>query len=229
MNTIFVNDIPISFKKLDNLKLKKENYDTYIDGSSGVVPKKLYSRVLIYDSSIETIVDLLKKMTRYKFKKIYSISITLKNKKNIIKKVKKMFTIIKAGGGVVSNNKKEILFIYRMKKWDLPKGKLEKGESIKDCAVREVQEETKVNVKCREKILSTWHTYTKNKKFILKKTTWFNMKSIDDSKMKPQKKEKIEKVEWMKKSSIDHILLNSYKTLNYLMMNYFKANNLNLR
>ena len=229
MNTIFVNDIPINFKQLDNLKLKKENYDTYIDGSSGVVPKKLYSRVLIYDSTIETIVDLLKKMTKYKFKKIYSISITLKNKKKIIKKVKKMFTIIKAGGGVVSNSRKEILFIYRMKKWDLPKGKLEKGESIKDCAVREVQEETKVNVKCGEKILSTWHTYTKNKKFILKKTTWFNMNSVDDSKMKPQKKEKIEKVEWMKKSSIDHILLNSYKTLNYLMMNYFKANNLNLR
>ncbi|MEC8680098.1 MAG: NUDIX domain-containing protein [Bacteroidota bacterium] len=227
MNTIFVNDIPIRFKKLDNLKLKKENYDTYIDGSSGVVPKKLYSRVLIYDSTIETIVDLLKKMTKYKFKKIYSISITLKNKKKTIKKVKKMFTIIKAGGGVVSNSKKEILFIYRMKKWDLPKGKLEKGESIKDCAVREVQEETKVNVKCGEKILSTWHTYTKNKKFILKKTTWFNMNSVDDSKMKPQKKEKIEKVEWMKKPSIDHILLNSYKTLNYLMMNYFKSNNLN--
>ena len=138
-----------------------------------------------------------------------------------------MFTIIKAGGGVVSNSKKEILFIYRMKKWDLPKGKLEKGESIKDCAVREVQEETKVNVKCGEKILSTWHTYTKNKKFILKKTTWFNMNSVDDSKMKPQKKKKIEKVEWMKKPSIDHILLNSYKTLNYLMMNYFKSNNLN--
>ena len=39
MNTIFVNDIPIRFKKLDNLKLKKENYDTYIDGSSRVVPK----------------------------------------------------------------------------------------------------------------------------------------------------------------------------------------------
>ena len=48
------------------------------------------------------------------------------------------------------------------------------------------------------------------------------MESIDDSKMKPQKKEKIEKVEWMKKSSVDDILLNSYKNLNYLMKNYFK-------
>ena len=222
MKTIFVNDIPIKFKHLNNLKLKKENFDTYVDGSSGIVPKKLYSRVLIYDASIDTIVNLLKKMTRYKFKKIYSITLTLKNLDNDIKELKKMFKIIKAGGGVVNNNKKEILFIYRMKKWDLPKGKLDKGETIKQCAKREVEEETKVKVSCGKKILSTWHTYTKNKKFILKKTTWYMMESIDDSKMKPQKKEKIEKVEWMKKSSVDDILLNSYKTLNYLMKNYFK-------
>ena len=221
MNTIFVNDIPIKFKHLNNLKLKKENFDTYVDGSSGIVPKKLYSRVLIYDASIDTIVNLLKKMTKYKFKKIYSITLTLKNLDNDINELKKMFIIIKAGGGVVNNNKKEILFIYRMKKWDLPKGKLDKGETIKQCAKREVEEETKVKVSCGKKILSTWHTYTKNKKFILKKTTWYMMESIDDSKMKPQKKEKIEKVEWMKKSSVDDILLNSYKTLNYLMKNYF--------
>lgn len=222
MKTIFVNDIPIHFKELNNIKLKKEDFDTYIDGSIGIVPKKLYSRVLIYDSTINTIVDLLKKMTKNKFKKIYSITITLKNFKHVVKDVKKMFKIIKAGGGIVENSKKEILFIYRMKKWDLPKGKLDKGETIKECAIREVEEETKVKVECREKIISTWHTYTRNKKFILKKTTWFKMKCIDDSKMKPQKKEKIEKVEWMKGSSIEDILLNSYKTLNHVMKKYSK-------
>ena len=220
MKTIFVNDIPIHFKELNNLKLKKEDFDTYIDGSSGVVPKKLYSRVLIYDSTINTIVDLLKKMTKHKFKKIYSITITLKDFKSVIKDVKKMFKIIKAGGGVVENSKNEILFIYRMKKWDLPKGKLDKGETIKECATREVEEETKVKVECKEKIISTWHTYTRNKKFILKKTTWFKMTCIDDSKMKPQKKEKIEKVEWMEDSSVEDILLNSYKTLNHVMKKY---------
>ena len=100
MKTIFVNDIPIFFKPLNNLKLKKEDFDTHVDGSSGIVPKKLYSRVLIYDSTITTIVDLLKKMTSHKFKKIYSITITLKDYKTVLKKVKKMFKIVKAGGGV---------------------------------------------------------------------------------------------------------------------------------
>ena len=221
MKTIYVNDIPIFFKPLNNLKLKKEDFDTYIDGSSGIVPKKLYSRVLIYDSSINTIVDLLKKMTSFKYKKIYSITITLKDYNSVLKQVKKMFKIVKAAGGVVKNKNDEILFIYRMKKWDLPKGKLDKGETILECAKREVQEETMVDVECKDKIVSTWHTYTRNKKYVLKKTTWFRMLCLDDSKMKPQKKEKIEKVEWMKKSTIDDILLNSYKTLNFVIKEYF--------
>tara|TARA_B110000438_G_scaffold33857_2_gene33595 strand:+ start:44105 stop:44776 length:672 start_codon:yes stop_codon:yes gene_type:complete len=222
MKTIFVNDIPIYFKKLDNSNLKKEDYDTHIDGSSGIVPLKLFSRVLIYDSNFLTITDLLKKMTIKKFIKIYSITITLKDYSRVINKVKKMFKIIKAGGGVVKNNKEEILFIYRLKKWDLPKGKLDKGESIKQCAKREVEEETKVKVKLEKKITSTWHTYTSKKKFILKKTTWYKMYSLDSSKMKPQKKENIEKVEWMKNSTIKEILLNSYKTLNHVMSEYYK-------
>ena len=133
-----------------------------------------------------------------------------------------MFKIIKAGGGVVKNNNDQILFIYRLKKWDLPKGKLDKGETISDCAKREVEEETKVKVNLKQKIISTWHTYTRNKKFILKKTTWFKMDCVDDSKMKPQKKEKIEKVEWMNNSTIKEILLNSYKTLNHVMIEYYK-------
>ena len=222
MRTIYVNDIPINFKKLDNLKFKKEDYDTHVDGSSGIVPNKLFSRVLIYDSSINTIVDLLKKMINKKFKKIYSITITLKEYRKVSKKLKKMFKIIKAAGGVVKNSKDEILFIYRLKKWDLPKGKLDKGETIKECAKREVEEETKVSVSCGNKILSTWHTYTRNKKFILKKTTWYKMNSLDDSGMKPQKKENIEKVEWMEHSTINDILLNSYKTLNHVMREYYK-------
>ena len=222
MKTIFVNDIKINFKKFNNLKIRNEDFDTLVDGSSGIVTKKLFSRVLIYDATIATVVDLLKKMTDKKFKKIYSITITLKRFKYVLKHVKKMFKIIKAGGGVVKNNNDQILFIYRLKKWDLPKGKLDKGVNIRDCAKREVEEETKVKVNLKQKIISTWHTYTRNKKFILKKTTWFKMDCVDDSKMKPQIKEKIEKVEWMNNSTIKEILLNSYKTLNHVMIEYYK-------
>ena len=166
-------------------------------------------------------------MTEKKLKKTYSVTFTLKNKKEVIKYLKKKFKVIKAAGGIVQNNENKILFIYRLGKWDLPKGKKDKGEKIKDCAVREVEEETNTKVKIINRNCTTWHTYTRYKKFILKKTVWYKMKCIDDSRMKGQKKEKIEKVRWMENKIINEILINSYKSLSYVVKKYFKKDKLN--
>ena len=227
MKRIFINDIPVLFKNLDNSKLKVENYDTLIDGSSGIIHTKLRARVLIYDALPDSIDSLLKIMTEKKLKKTYSVTFTLKNKKEVIKYLKKKFKVIKAAGGIVQNNENKILFIYRLGKWDLPKGKKDKGEKIKDCAVREVEEETNTKVKIIKRNCTTWHTYTRYKKFILKKTVWYKMKCIDDSKMRGQKKEKIEKVRWMENKIINEILINSYKSLSYVVKKYFKKDKLN--
>ena len=227
MKRIFINDIPVLFKNLDNSKLKVENYDTLIDGSSGIIHTKLRARVLIYDALPDSIDSLLKIMTEKKLKKTYSVTFTLKNKKEVIKYLKKKFKVIKAAGGIVQNNENKILFIYRLGKWDLPKGKKDKGEKIIDCAVREVEEETNTKVKIIKRNCTTWHTYTRYKKFILKKTVWYKMKCIDDSKMKGQKKEKIEKVRWMENKIINEILINSYKSLSYVVKKYFKKDKLN--
>ena len=227
MKRIFINDIPVLFKNLDNSKLKVENYDTLIDGSSGIIHTKLRARVLIYDALPDSIDSLLKIMTEKKLKKTYSVTFTLKNKKEVIKYLKEKFKVIKAAGGIVQNKDNKILFIYRLGKWDLPKGKKDKGEKIKDCAVREVEEETNTKVKIIKKNCTTWHTYTRYKKFILKKTVWYKMKCIDDSKMKGQKKEKIEKVRWMENKIINEILINSYKSLSYVVKKYYKKDELN--
>ena len=227
MKRIFINDIPVLFKNLDNSKLKVENYDTLIDGSSGIIHTKLRARVLIYDALPDSIDSLLKIMTEKKLKKTYSVTFTLKNKKEVIKYLKEKFKVIKAAGGIVQNNENKILFIYRLGKWDLPKGKKDKGEKIKDCAVREVEEETNTKVKIIKRNCTTWHTYTRYKKFILKKTVWYKMKCIDDSKMKGQKKEKIEKVRWMENKIINEILINSFKSLSYVVKKYFKKDKLN--
>ena len=227
MKRIFINDIPVLFRNLDNSKLKVENYDTLIDGSSGIIHTKLRARVLIYDALPDSIDSLLKIMTEKKLKKTYSVTFTLKNKKEVIKYLKKKFKVIKAAGGIVQNKDNKILFIYRLGKWDLPKGKKDKGEKIKDCAVREVEEETNTKVKIIKRNCTTWHTYTRYKKFILKKTVWYKMKCIDDSKMKGQKKEKIEKVRWMENKIINEILINSYKSLSYVVKKYYKKDELN--
>jgi hypothetical protein len=104
---------------------------------------------------------------------------------NNIEKLKKSFfkhfTIIQAAGGLVKNEQNEILLIFRRGKWDLPKGKNDGDEIPRECAVREVKEETGLQkIKAGKKICTTYHTYSEFGKHILKETEWFEMKAASD-------------------------------------------------
>lgn len=124
------------------------------------------------------------------------------------------YTLIKAAGGVVYNQKKELLMIFRNGKWDLPKGKLETGESIEECAIREVQEECGVNnLQITSKLSDTYHTYELNGKMVLKHTFWFRMKTNFEGELSPQTKEGITKVEWVNQDEIAERLKNAYANL----------------
>ncbi|MDP4253925.1 MAG: NUDIX domain-containing protein, partial [Bacteroidota bacterium] len=108
------------------------------------------------------------------------------------KAVWKKFILVKAAGGLVRNEKDEILFMMRRGKWDLPKGKLDKGESLEQCALREVTEETGLGQARLEKfLLVTYHTYDESGKHFLKETTWYSMYASGDQAMKPQLEEQI--------------------------------------
>ena len=122
--------------------------------------------------------------------------------------------MVKAAGGVVYNQKKELLMIFRNGKWDLPKGKLETGESIEECAIREVQEECGVNnLQIISKLSDTYHTYELNGKMVLKHTFWFRMTTNFEGELSPQTKEGITKVKWVKQDEIAEKLKNSYANL----------------
>lgn len=108
------------------------------------------------------------------------------------------FKIIKAGGGVVRNEKGETLLIFRRGKWDLPKGKLDNNESIEDCAVREVKEETGLSeVELIKPIAITYHTYVEKGTRMMKESHWFEMISNSNQKLIPQTEEDILETKWV--------------------------------
>ena len=133
------------------------------------------------------------------------------------------FKRIDAAGGVVRNNKGEILVIKRNGIWDLPKGKLDKGEDFETAALREVSEECGINNLILEsKIISTYHTYDLDSKEILKKTEWFSMLYKGEETPVPQISENISSVMWLNPDEISYISGNTYRSL----MEVFTASNL---
>lgn len=217
---IFINDIPVYIKKLDE-NVNPALFDHVIDGKNDPIPKKLVDDVLIWDASQENIDELLKLMTYRKFKDLDNVTFAVTKRKAAVAYIKSKFKVIEAGGGVVYRDDK-ILLIHRLGKWDLPKGKLDKGEKPKAGAVREVEEETNVKVQLEDKICSTWHTYIMKGKYVLKKTYWYKMSCIDDSEMKPQAEEAIDDIRWMDVRNTRSALYNSYRTIRHVVHQYYK-------
>ena len=134
--------------------------------------------------------------------------------KAYLKQVKKSTAVIKAAGGLVKNERGQLLFIYRNDKWDLPKGKIEKDETVKQAAVREVEEECSIVVdKLGEKICKTYHCYVSRGEVVLKKTWWYKMKCKGQNKLKPQKEEGITDVRWFNKDDVTEILNNTFPSI----------------
>lgn len=218
---IFVNDKPvelISYEELDPSK----SYD-FIFSNLEELPVDIQweEDILFHEPSFDSIIRMLYLLRTRKMKELDSITLVTKDKKAMKSFIKSRFSIIKAAGGIVSK-KDKILMIYRLGKWDFPKGKFDKGETPAACAKREVEEETNVKVKLGDHICNTWHTYTQNRKSILKKTYWYAMDATNDTGMKPQLDEGIEEIIWMSEADAKTALINSYPSMRYLFKQYLK-------
>jgi 8-oxo-dGTP pyrophosphatase MutT (NUDIX family) len=119
--------------------------------------------------------------------------------------------LIKAGGGLVENEKREVLFIFRRGKWDLPKGKLDPGERLSDCAMREVKEETGIkDLELMRFLLVTHHDYYESGEELIKETHWWLMKSSSNQILIPQVDEDITELKWIGPSDLSTVLQNTY-------------------
>ncbi|AKP50312.1 NUDIX hydrolase [Cyclobacterium amurskyense] len=220
---IFVNDKPLDLVATKDFLPKKSFECVYDNPVELPASADFHDDVLIKNPSKDIIVQLLYLLRTRKLKNLDSVTLVTDEKSMLKKFIKSRFVIIKAAGGVVTKEDK-VLFIFRLGKWDLPKGKFEKKETPEGCAVREVEEECNVKVKLNKPICITWHTYTQNRKSILKKTYWYNMKCTNDTKMKPQVEEGIMDIKWLKHQEAKTALINSYPSMRYLYKQFLKSN-----
>lgn len=138
-------------------------------------------------------------------------------KEKLLKHLFKKLPVVTAGGGMVLNSNKEILFIYRNGRWDLPKGKVEKNESIEAGAIREVEEETGVkNLKISKFLQTTYHVFQRKGRYRLKVTYWYEMTTDFTGELIPEENEGIKKVKWKNMEKAQKALTKSYANIKLL-------------
>jgi 8-oxo-dGTP pyrophosphatase MutT (NUDIX family) len=126
--------------------------------------------------------------------------------------------LVQAAGGLVSNEKGGVLLMFRRGKWDLPKGKLDPGETLEACALREVREETGlIHLELKRFLMITRHEYKERGSLILKESHWWLMQSNSNQKLVPQVEEDITVVRWFDPSELKIALANTYPTISDVM------------
>ena len=121
---------------------------------------------------------------------------------------------VEAAGGAVTDEHGRLLAIHRLGRWDLPKGKVDPGESLPEAAVREVKEECGLReVSIVRPLCETWHTYERAGERHLKRSSWFLMRASSAERLVPQHEEDIREVAWMDADGVQRVKAGTYATV----------------
>ena len=201
---IFVDESPIYITDELSAELKKKSTQNNV--------------LLISDENLIKIDTILNALKTDKKEVIILVEDIEKAKVDFFKN----FTCIEAAGGIVQNENKDLLFIFRRGKWDLPKGKIENDETPEICAAREIEEETGVkNLILKHKIGETYHIYEENKTMILKTSHWFYFISNEEQHTIAQTEEDISEVKWIHTRNIKEPMANTYQNIKDILSIFF--------
>ncbi len=196
MYKVFINDKPIIF-------------------TSSFKNDEKFILFKLKDTVFEEIIHKLR------YTNLQGIYIYSTDKKKAFEQFLNHFKVVTAGGGLVKNVKNELLFIYRGNRWDLPKGHAEKGETIEETSIREVEEECGITNLIIEKFLiKTYHIYFKKQATEIKETYWFLMTSDYNGELQPQLEEGITKVVFKNETEIQKILKKTYANIKLVYQEY---------
>ncbi len=192
MYKVFVKDIPIILST-----------EKHIGSQYTAIPLKL-----------ARFKKLIKKINKGK---LTYVNLYHKNPEKLERFLRKKLPVVEAAGGMVYNSNREILFIHRNDRWDLPKGKIEKNEGYEEAAMREVEEETGVEgLEIRRFITKTYHVFKRNGRFKLKVTYWYEMYTDFEGELSPEKSEGIKKAKWKNFEKSQKALQDSYENIKLL-------------
>ncbi len=206
LNLVCSNGQKVVFFAGNQILMEGQNYKIYVNGtpvfltnSAGVsvlgVKQDKKSHVAPYlgkKKQIRQFIDLLEKNTE-----VEAVVLFHENVPQLWSDFQACFEPIEAAGGLVFNPSGQLLVFFRRGSWDLPKGKIDPGETPPEAAVREVQEETGIqNIELGPFVGHTLHTYTMKGKRMLKTTWWYQMRTTD-TRLVPQTEEDISLIEWV--------------------------------
>ncbi len=197
MITIFVQNKPLFLTNEINKKV-----EDYVHRPDTIFIDELS------DSTVKTMLLQLEQSH------VYAGVFQHENLEKLIEAFKSHLTVITASGGLVYTPDDYLLLIFRKGKWDLPKGKLDEGENLETCALREIKEETGAdNLNIIMPLDTSYHTYHENGKHILKESHWFLMTTKNKTPLQPQTEEDIEKCEWVSINNLSDYISNMHSSI----------------
>ena len=190
--------------------------DDWADVGAGFTPAHPNNAPTYYFENKKMLAKRLERFEKSDEKCLYIIHDDL-NK--LFVNVKNCFKYIEAAGGIVTLPDGRVLCIKRFGKWDLPKGKVDKGETHEETAIREVVEECGLEKtpQITGELMPTFHTYKENGKNILKYTIWYAMHYDGNETLKPQTDEDITRAAWFPPNLLNVVRQNTYQSINQVL------------